>query len=96
VRAPILATTVTSLTVLFGISPLPLRTDPPSTLPKDLDATLRKLEGEIIGVRGLRFKSPVAPAKRTGGKAVTVGIMVGGKPEKPAADPVTYFVIVAK
>ena len=37
----------------------PVPADAPAALPKDFEATLRRLEKEIAEVRGLKFKSPV-------------------------------------
>jgi uncharacterized iron-regulated protein len=42
------------------------------------------------------FGIPARAAKRTGGKAVTVGIAIGGDVEKLAAEAVTDFLVVVK
>lgn len=55
----ILAAMVSGLCLLLVAAPMPIQADQPSTLPKDFDASLRKLETQIAEVRGLKFKSPV-------------------------------------
>src|SRR6185369_12314149 len=56
----ILSTVVSSLGLLLCLARVPIHADPPPALPRNLDATLRKLETQIAEVRGLKFKSPVS------------------------------------
>ena len=42
------------------------------------------------------FGIPARAAKRTGGKALTVRILLGGDPAKVAADPAADFVLIAQ
>lgn len=82
----ILAAAVISLSLLLSAASSPVQADPPPTLPRDLDTTLRKLETQIAEVRGLKFKSPIT-AEVVPQRAVAASSAGSEYPLAPPSEP---------